>query len=460
MSNEKLNRLTPKDIWVFTKQSVDFDNAFKAVKLFKEMPNRDTNKIEIYFKNNFKRYGIDTDRHRVLIIAQLFGLLTKTPPYKRGGSYNKENPTEMFELLNKCEIGSIEYNKLKTEQILKVKIRAVIDGAENNIDWNILPVIFSYKVLRQLKEHYKIDSVNIDLFYTYVMTCSKFSEVNEAVEYIKNNATASQYIDVYRDRSRFITLASGNLNLFNISRTEISLNPNFDNYFNDNFMEKLDIEELNIQLSRDVDYTYFLTTYQGFDVNLIDENVDRPENLGLVDTPKSRKKKVVKDVMGALEDDDTDYVEKVDDVKEYNINENIAKYAFKNKPSATTAGILKRYSKNPLVGKVSIKKADYKCENNISHETFISAHTNHQFMEAHHLIPINQQEVMWERYGVNVDCTENIVSLCPNCHREIHYAVKEVKRELIQKLYKIKKNELSNIGLYTSLDELFEIYEV
>lgn len=40
MSNEKLSRLTQKDIWVFTKQSVDFDNAFKAVKLFNEMPNR------------------------------------------------------------------------------------------------------------------------------------------------------------------------------------------------------------------------------------------------------------------------------------------------------------------------------------------------------------------------------------------------------------------------------------
>lgn len=459
MSNEKLSRLTQKDIWVFTKQSVDFDNAFKAVKLFNEMPNRDTENIEAYFKKNFERYCIDTDRHRVLIIAQLFGLLTKTPPYKRGGSYNKETPTEMFELLNKYAIGSPEYNKLKTEQILKVKIRAVIDGAENNIDWNILPVIFSFKVLRQLKEQYSINSVNIDLFYTYVMTCSEYSEVNEAVEYIKNNSPISQYINVYRDRSRFVPLVK-NLKLFNISSTEISLNTNSDDYFNDNFIEKIDIDELNIQLSRDVDYTYFLTTYQGFDVNLIDEDAERPENIVLADAPKARKKKVVKDTSGALEDDDADYVEKVDDVKEYNINENIAKDAFKNKPSATTAGVVKRYSKNPLVGKVGIKKADYKCENDELHETFISLHTKHRFMEAHHLIPISQQDIMWEKYGVNVDCVENIVSLCPNCHRAIHYAVKETKRELVEKLYNLKKTELFAIGLTITLEELFEIYMV
>ena len=460
MSNDKLNRLTESDVWVFTKQSIDFDNAFRAVKLLNEMPNRDTENIENYFTQNYGRYNIDTNRHRVLIIAQLFGLLTKTPPYKRGGSYNKENPTEMYELLAKYEIGSYEYNKLKSEQILKVKIRAIIDGANNNIDWNILPVVFSYKVLRQLKEQYNISSVNLDLFYTYVMTCSEYSEVNEAVEYIRTNAPITKYLAKYKDRSRFIPLVGDNLKLFNISRTDIFINENFDDYFNDNFMDKFDIDELNIQLSRDVDYTYFLTTLQNFDINLIDEDAQRPENTPLINMPKVRKKKVIEYVKGALEDDDSDYVEKVDDVKEYNINDDIAKGAYKNKPSATTSGVLKRYSKNPLIGKVRIKKVDYKCENNPLHETFISSHTKKQFMEAHHLIPINKQDEMWDKFGVNIDCTENILSLCPNCHRAIHYSIKDIKRELIARLFEIKQAELAETGVALSLDELFQIYGV
>lgn len=454
---EKLNSLTDSSIWVFTKQTTDFDDAFNAVRLFNEIPNRENVNIEKYFEQNYNRYDISTSNHRMLVIPQLFGLLTKTPFYKRGTPYKNEKPTEMFDLLNKCEFGSKEYNTLKTEQILKIKFKAVVDTAGNNEGYNVLPIIFCYKVLRQLKEQHDITAVNLDVFHTYAMTCSSYSEVDLAVKFICENAPACRYAAKYQDKCRIRALLS-NINLFVISDGHISLNGNYNDYFTDNFMDRFDIDELNIQLSRDVDYTYFLTTYQGFDVNLIDG--DRTKNINLADTPKARKKKVVKDTTGNIEDDDTDYVEKVDDVKEYNINVNIVKDAFKNKPSSVAVGILKRYSKNPLIGKVAINKADYKCENNNLHETFISSHTRQQFMEAHHLIPINQQAIIWERYGVNIDCVENIVSLCPNCHRAIHYAVNEIKRKLIEKLYNIKRNELSEIGLNISLDELFDIYGV
>jgi 5-methylcytosine-specific restriction protein A len=459
MSNTKLDRLSENDIWIFTKQSATFDNVFKAAKLFSEIPNRDTENIERYFLRNFKRYGINTDRHRILISAQLFGLLTRASLYQRGGTYNQETTTEMFELLNKYEIGSVEYNKLKTEQILKVKIRAITDSANNNVGWNVLTVIFCYTVLRQLKKQYHINHVALDLFYTYVMTCRDYSEVNEAVEHIRANSPITEYIAHYKDRSRFIKFFE-NISLFKITSNDISINENFDNYFNKNFIEKLDIDELNMQLSRDVDYTYFLTTHQEFNVNLIDKNVDGLDNTFVLDTPKIRNKKVIEDLNGVLEDYDNDYVEKVNEVKEDNINENIAKNAFKNKPSTASASLLKRYSKNPLVGKIAIKNADYKCENNSLHETFISYRTKNQFMEAHHLIPINQQDNMWDKFNVNVDCIENIISLCPNCHRAIHYAEKDVKRKLIKKLYEMKVAEFYRINLKVSLNDLFKIYDV
>lgn len=460
MSNNKLNNLTQDDVWIFTKQSVSFDTAFRAVKLFSEIPDRENVNIEDYFTKNHERYGIGTDRHRVLVIPQMYGLLTKRSLYSRGTEYKKENPTEMFELLNACEFSGAEYNKLKSEQLLKLKIRAIIDVAGNNDGWCILPVVFSYKVLKTLKEQHKINSVHLDLFYTYVMTCQNYSEVGEAVEYIRTNAPACEHVAKYKDRSRFITLVTENINLFTVANNQISINENFDEYFNEQFMERFDIDELNFQLSRDVDYTYFLTTHQNFNVNLIDEDAHRSESRPPIGTPKVRKKKVIEVKSGVLEDDDSDYVEKVDDVKEYNINIEIAKDAFRNKPSAATSGVLKRYSKNPLIGKVAIKKAGHQCENNSEHKTFISSRTKQQFMEAHHLIPINLQDDMWDKFGANIDCTENIISLCPNCHRAIHYAIKDVKKDLAIKLFTIKQDELGQIGIVLSLEDMMRIYGI
>ena len=95
---EKLESLNGNSCWVFTKQDTDFDQAFKAVKLFSEIPDKESINIENYFEKNHSRYGIDTDRHRMLVIPQMYGLLTKTPFYVRGGNYSAENPTEVFDL--------------------------------------------------------------------------------------------------------------------------------------------------------------------------------------------------------------------------------------------------------------------------------------------------------------------------------------------------------------------------
>lgn len=68
-------------------------------------------------------------------------------------------------------------------------------------------------------------------------------------------------------------------------------------------------------------------------------------------------------------------------------------------------------------------------------------------MEAHHLIPITMQDEMWDKYGINIDCLENIVSLCPNCHRAVHLADLSDKKEILTSL--INKNivELDKIGV-------------
>ena len=64
-------------VWQFTKQETDFEKIFLSAKLFNEWKQNTQNlSLEEFFIDQHNKYGI-TDRHRTLIIAQLYGLITK-----------------------------------------------------------------------------------------------------------------------------------------------------------------------------------------------------------------------------------------------------------------------------------------------------------------------------------------------------------------------------------------------
>ena len=93
---ERLNELDDNSIWIFTKQETDFDEAFKSAKLFDEIPDIENTNVEEYFLANHARYGIVTNVHRALVISQLYGLITKTPFFTRGGQYKSEKNNRCF----------------------------------------------------------------------------------------------------------------------------------------------------------------------------------------------------------------------------------------------------------------------------------------------------------------------------------------------------------------------------
>lgn len=451
-ATEKLQQLKSNSVWVFTKQETDFDESYKSALLFSEIPDKENTNIEEYFTKNHIRYDIQTDRHRILVIPQFFGMITKTPFYERGGTYNDENPTAIFDIIKAVSPQSKEYNTLKTEQVLKLKIHAIIDTANNNQGYNILPVLFIYKVLRGLKEKYGITKITIDQLYTYVMTCESYSEVDEAIEFIRLDSPISKYVADFKSRSRVLTCIKKNTNLFNIDSQHISINPVFDDYFYNNFILKYDFEELHEQLLRDVDYSYFLYNHQKFNINLIDE----PEIAAGAVLP------VVVPVSSFIdEEDETAYIEKVDSIKETNINENAGDGAHTVEPVAVSKfDVCRRFRTNPLLGKIAIKKAYYSCEKDYQHETFISKKTQQKYMEAHHLIPVCFQKEVWDKYHINIDCVENLVSLCPTCHKAIHYGTKEVQRKMISELFARCAPKYKAIGLNITLEEIFKFYKV
>ncbi len=99
-----------------------------------------------------------------------------------------------------------------------------------------------------------------------------------------------------------------------------------------------------------------------------------------------------------------------------------------------------------------------KSTSRLKKETFISSSTSKTFMEAHHLIPISNQILFWDKYNLNIDCIENLVSLCPTCHRAIHYAIEKEKLKIIESLYNKRISSFKKIGLNITLDELIKLY--
>jgi len=89
------------------------------------------------------------------------------------------------------------------------------------------------------------------------------------------------------------------------------------------------------------------------------------------------------------------------------------------------------YQRDPLIAAVRFKASNYSCEMDPAHKTFISQKTSLPYIEAHHFIPIKFQPI----FDKPLDDFDNIFSLCPNCHKKIHYAIIEEKFEMVKFLY-------------------------
>ena len=93
--------------------------------------------------------------------------------------------------------------------------------------------------------------------------------------------------------------------------------------------------------------------------------------------------------------------------------------------------------------------ANYKCELNREHETFIEESTNKPYMEGHHALPMSLQD----QFSVSLDVYSNIVCLCPLCHRKIHYGMENEKKIMLDSIYVKRSSRLAKSGIRMSQDE-------
>ena len=61
-------------------------------------------------------------------------------------------------------------------------------------------------------------------------------------------------------------------------------------------------------------------------------------------------------------------------------------------------------------------------------------------------------------FKYDIDVPENIMSLCPNCHKKIHLSEDIAKRDILKEAYNRKRNQLLERGIEMDIKTLLEIY--
>jgi hypothetical protein len=126
------------------------------------------------------------------------------------------------------------------------------------------------------------------------------------------------------------------------------------------------------------------------------------------------------------------------------------------RPNPKRLGSSEKYTTNPRRAKNALEKADFKCELNPDHHTFINKKSGNPYMEAHHLIPMSKQGI----FEFDIDVPENILCLCPTCHRKMHHSQDTDKKEILAKSFKDRKSDMEVRGIVLDINMLLGMYSI
>lgn len=111
------------------------------------------------------------------------------------------------------------------------------------------------------------------------------------------------------------------------------------------------------------------------------------------------------------------------------------------------------WNRSAIIKVQTLEAAEYKCEINPAHNTFIAKSTGKQYMEGHHAIPMNLQD----KFDKSIDVYANVVCLCPICHRLIHYGLETEKKNLLNQIYETRIDRLVSSGIEISKNDFIEL---
>ena len=109
----------------------------------------------------------------------------------------------------------------------------------------------------------------------------------------------------------------------------------------------------------------------------------------------------------------------------------------------------------PCYLKKAIVLAGFKCEYDNSHMFFKSSTSGENYVEAHHLIPMEFQK----QFENSLDVEANIISLCALCHKKVHHSTMEEKKPILKKLFLERRNRLEKCEISIELLDLITMYK-
>jgi hypothetical protein len=142
--------------------------------------------------------------------------------------------------------------------------------------------------------------------------------------------------------------------------------------------------------------------------------------------------------------------------KNPHIDANVCKYKCEKKRVPDSFNrYTKQFRRSPLVRINALRIAAFRCEFDEAHCTFISKANPHlQYMETHHLIPVEFQQ----DFSYSVDVEENVVSLCSVCHACLHFGAADEMLPILDSLFFMRRELLTSVGLAISLNDLIKFY--
>lgn len=122
-------------------------------------------------------------------------------------------------------------------------------------------------------------------------------------------------------------------------------------------------------------------------------------------------------------------------------------------PSDATIIEHNTWKRSGIIRNQVIELANYSCEINSEHQSFIAEKNKKPYMEGHHAIPMKLQS----RFDKSLDVYANIICLCPLCHRRIHYGVKKDRQQMMRQIYEDRAERLVSSGIKLSKQEFTEL---
>jgi len=122
--------------------------------------------------------------------------------------------------------------------------------------------------------------------------------------------------------------------------------------------------------------------------------------------------------------------------------------------------IEQRRKTSSILKKKALERADYKCELedfcNCSSHYFTNKKNGKNYVELHHLIP----REFSNDFENSIEQIENYVSLCPRCHRFIHFAVDRERKMALHYLYSKRIGNLQLKGIGVEENQLKQYYRI